>query len=71
MGAAVTATLVSVMWQFTGRRERESRERLRQLEGEYRRREAVLIKAAARLDDGPTTGPFPRLYPVPRAAGNS
>lgn len=64
VGIGTTATLVSVMWQLTGRRERLDRERLDMLAAEYRRREAVLIKAAARLADAPETGPLPRLYPV-------
>jgi hypothetical protein len=46
------------------RREKRTNERLQQIEAEYRRREAALIKTIQRLAGAPTTGPQRRLWPV-------
>lgn len=43
------------------RREKRTDERLRQIEEEYRRREAVIMKTFRLVAGGPTTGPQPRL----------
>jgi len=61
--AATFAVIAAMLWLVDGRAEGWDR-RFMGVTDEYRRREAVLIKMAARLADEPTTGPLPRLYPV-------
>lgn len=60
--AAVTVTS-TIAW-FVLLRERRTDARLRQIEDEYRRREAVIIKTARLLAGAPPTGPQPRLRAV-------
>lgn len=60
--AAVPFTGIALLLHL--RREKRTDERLRQIEEEYRRREAVIIKTLRLLAGGPTTGPHRRLYPV-------
>jgi hypothetical protein len=67
VGAGTTSSLIAVMcWLTRGLLKRDDA-RYRQLDGEYRRREAALIKTVARLSGYPTpTQPLPRLRPVRR-----
>lgn len=43
-------------------REKRTDARLRQIEGEYRRREEMLIRTLRLIAGAPTTGPIPRLH---------
>jgi hypothetical protein len=64
VAAAVASHLTWLVLWLHLRREKRTDARLRQLEDEYRRREALLIKTIQRLAGAPTTGPQPRLWPV-------
>ncbi len=59
---AVPFTGIAVLLHL--RREKRTDERLRLIEVEYRRREAVFLKPLRLVAGGPTTGPQPRLWPV-------
>lgn len=59
---AVPFTGIAVLLHL--RREKRTDERLRLIEDEYRRREAVIMKTFRLVAGGPTTGPQPRLWPV-------
>lgn len=60
--ALAAVTITSTIAWFVLLRERRTDARLRQIEAEYRRREAALIRTIRQLAGGPTTGPQPRLY---------
>jgi Zn-dependent protease with chaperone function len=64
VAAAVASWLTWIVLLLHRRREKRTDDRLRQLEDEYRRREALLIKTIRQLAGAPTTGPQRRLYPV-------
>jgi hypothetical protein len=66
---AVASHLTWLVLLLHQRREKRTDNRLRQIEDEYRRREALLIKTLRQFADAPATGPLPRLYPV--ASGES
>lgn len=62
--ALAAVTITSTIAWFVLLRERRTDARLRQIEAEYRRREAVIIKTARLLAGAPPTGPQPRLRAV-------
>lgn len=66
--AAIAMLVIAVLcWAMLALVKRDDRKR-QELDGEYRRREAVLIKTVARISGGiPTpTQPLPHLRPVRR-----
>jgi len=64
VAVAIASWLTWLVLSLHLRREQRTDERLRQLEDEYRRRQALLIKMIGQLAGAPTTGPQPRLWPV-------
>lgn len=63
-GAIAVSVLAGIWWGVLVLARRDDR-RNRQLDGEYRRREAVLIKTVGRITGIPTpTKPLPILRPV-------